>query len=564
MAKTIPQLTDATTVNAADELIIQQGGITKRATASELFNSSTIVTATGSSVARSLPDRFADALNVKDFGAVGNGVTDDAAAINASIAAAGARASIYFPAGTYFIKSPIVVHRSNIALFGDGIGVSAILMGQQAGGASYAAIDIRTDALGAGIENVTVSSLTIDGNKTVATSPENSGMVILVTSPHIIADVKLLSIRITNCQHNGVLMSGFQNGQNDQYRVERTLIQGSTFDNNGGVGIGQWKASNSTISGCTLFNNGDENLTIDVYSQACVVDGNRFFRHFSGTGNIGIDTGDGCIISNNFIDNQSDTTAVSGFRNGISLNSQLTGGGGNNEVVISGNVIRNCIDSGVIAHDDTGGNFGSGGGFIFGGDYSGDAVIVGNVFHNNGTDVRIEPGAGPTSIKANKIQTISITETQGNDVRFGAGEIAWRATRTADETIALTSGDTGWKKVSLTSLDARLTTLSSGEIILPTGGLYQLNGRIRVTGLTARSASYVSIGILHTVTGLSPQEVAIQNIETPSNIVELNVGGAFVLDRGTLGIYLRSSVASSGNVTVNWGATTQFTGAVLG
>lgn len=36
MAKTIPQLTDATTVNAADELIIQQGGITKRATITEL------------------------------------------------------------------------------------------------------------------------------------------------------------------------------------------------------------------------------------------------------------------------------------------------------------------------------------------------------------------------------------------------------------------------------------------------------------------------------------------------------------------------------------------------
>jgi hypothetical protein len=39
MAKTIPQLTDAATVNAADELIIQQSGITKRATASELFAS---------------------------------------------------------------------------------------------------------------------------------------------------------------------------------------------------------------------------------------------------------------------------------------------------------------------------------------------------------------------------------------------------------------------------------------------------------------------------------------------------------------------------------------------
>jgi hypothetical protein len=36
MAKTIPQLTDATTVGASDEMIIQQSGITKRATINEL------------------------------------------------------------------------------------------------------------------------------------------------------------------------------------------------------------------------------------------------------------------------------------------------------------------------------------------------------------------------------------------------------------------------------------------------------------------------------------------------------------------------------------------------
>lgn len=38
MAKTITQLTDATVVNAADELIIQQGGVTKRATKTEVLN----------------------------------------------------------------------------------------------------------------------------------------------------------------------------------------------------------------------------------------------------------------------------------------------------------------------------------------------------------------------------------------------------------------------------------------------------------------------------------------------------------------------------------------------
>jgi hypothetical protein len=38
MAKTITQLPDATVVNAADELIIQQSGVTKRATKTEVLN----------------------------------------------------------------------------------------------------------------------------------------------------------------------------------------------------------------------------------------------------------------------------------------------------------------------------------------------------------------------------------------------------------------------------------------------------------------------------------------------------------------------------------------------
>jgi hypothetical protein len=38
MAKTISQLTDATVVNGSDELIVQQSGVTKRATKTELLN----------------------------------------------------------------------------------------------------------------------------------------------------------------------------------------------------------------------------------------------------------------------------------------------------------------------------------------------------------------------------------------------------------------------------------------------------------------------------------------------------------------------------------------------
>jgi hypothetical protein len=77
-ALNIPALTDATTVNAADELIIQQGGITKRATAAELMNNAP-VTVTSTTTARPLSERFEDAINIKDFGAVGDGVANDTA-----------------------------------------------------------------------------------------------------------------------------------------------------------------------------------------------------------------------------------------------------------------------------------------------------------------------------------------------------------------------------------------------------------------------------------------------------------------------------------------------------
>lgn len=65
------------------------------------------VTSTGSTTSRALEDRFADAVNVKDFGAVGNGTVDDAPAIRAAFAYANTLASstVYFPPGNYRMAS---------------------------------------------------------------------------------------------------------------------------------------------------------------------------------------------------------------------------------------------------------------------------------------------------------------------------------------------------------------------------------------------------------------------------------------------------------------------------
>jgi hypothetical protein len=77
---------------------------------------------TGSSVNRTLPDRLADAINVKDYGAVGDGSNDDTAAIQAALDAAFgpvtsphgannyyANKPVVFPAGVYRTTSPLKV-----------------------------------------------------------------------------------------------------------------------------------------------------------------------------------------------------------------------------------------------------------------------------------------------------------------------------------------------------------------------------------------------------------------------------------------------------------------------
>jgi hypothetical protein len=79
------------------------------------LNSSS-VTATGSTTARTLANRFADVVNVKDFGAVGDGVANDTAAFQAAINSfpINAKGTIIIPSGTYNISGTINYNSINI------------------------------------------------------------------------------------------------------------------------------------------------------------------------------------------------------------------------------------------------------------------------------------------------------------------------------------------------------------------------------------------------------------------------------------------------------------------
>lgn len=65
--------------------------------------------------------------NVKSYGAVGNGVTDDSAAVAAAMAAIGAGGTLYFPRGEFLLTNGLLINVANVRLCGDGKGSKVVI-----------------------------------------------------------------------------------------------------------------------------------------------------------------------------------------------------------------------------------------------------------------------------------------------------------------------------------------------------------------------------------------------------------------------------------------------------
>lgn len=160
-------------------------------------DNNTTVIATGSTTARTLAARFAERKNVKDFGAVGNGTTDDTAAINAAVAAltaAGGGGVVYFPPGRYKTSGPIVITQSCVTLAGDALGQN----------------NIGTQIIGSGNHNVIqatgVSFFTVQD---IGVSHPSNGQV-SVNSLILLTDCYYATIRHVSGRFywNGITLAG--------------------------------------------------------------------------------------------------------------------------------------------------------------------------------------------------------------------------------------------------------------------------------------------------------------------------------------------------------------------
>jgi len=510
-------------------------------------------------VQRDLHDKTSDIKSVKDFGAKGDGRTDDTAAVLAGVATCN---SIYFPAGTYLIRQPALIHRTNVCVFGAGSGVTVVRLAADAD-SSLSVFDIRTSRANGGaggdIADIIIRDLTIDCSKSNNTQAAGNGITVLVDSPHKITRLQILDVNVVNSRNAGILLSGLMNGADDVNRVDLVKIQGCSIGECNGVGISQAKVSNSQIINCSFVGNGLEGLTVDLYSYACIISSNRFLSSKGGSGIIGIDSGDLAIISNNYIDGLG-SAAPAGYRNGIAFNSLLGGGHGNTETIVIGNIVRNCADNGIIVRDDRGSTRGPLGGFPLAGDKGGDAVIASNQLLGNGTDIRVQDSSGPVIVQGNRMQSIVVTDPDASDVRMGAGDIVFSAGINTQQTIAMTPADQGWKKIELKPDDfkGRLATLDTGSIVLPCSGFYQFNTAVRLIGLAALNVGWLSVGLGHTPPGGVEVMFGFHNVSknpgagsTIDDLSELSFPSAGFLPAGRVSIYLRGLIAVAGNIIVD-------------
>jgi len=220
-----------------------------------------------SPVVRNFQQKFDDIVNIRDFGALGDGTTNDTDAINRALeqiykstvspTQALARRTVVFPGGTYLITNPILIP-PYAKLTGDG--VSSVIINQSQGNRSVANVCDSLFQTGSSIgsgsavlpQDIEISGITFFNSNSSTSLPVfvlDSASNIKIQSSKFIANTtagsytNLVSIatstsstsRITfdNCQlvhgGNGIVITGTD--------VNSVRVMNSSFDNLSNVAI---------------------------------------------------------------------------------------------------------------------------------------------------------------------------------------------------------------------------------------------------------------------------------------------------------------------------------------
>lgn len=351
----------------------------------------------------SVPTGYAT-YNVLDYGAVGDGVTDDAPAIQTLVNSIDC-GTVFIPAKTFLLKSSIT-WKSNISLIGEDRTLSVL---KTQGSTGFPAIGPQSESVSSYviIENCAFENFTIDGSalSTGTYTPSGKGIFFIG-----VTNCTFKKLNIFNTCATGLGIDGLKNVVIDDVCCDTCGREWTNGQLGGaGIGIGTRVQANESfvITNCLCVNCGA--FGIFVEDQLGNDDG-VFDSHYLITNNVvrdGRNNGIGVVLSNRVLieNNIVRRNANVGILVGRSYNSSGAAQRYSKDILISANLV--CENNYGIKVSSSG--FGADGGISY-------VTISNNVVQDN-TDggIGIESSTKNTSILANVTtgNNVGIRTSQG-------------------------------------------------------------------------------------------------------------------------------------------------------
>lgn len=331
------------------------------------------------SVARTVNGKLQEIISVKDFGAVGDGATDDSGAINAALVACPAFGTVVFPpsSGAYLIANTITVPSDNITIDGQNAKILA-----------KAATNFEYCIYASGRSRITIMNLNIDANQVNRVSTQN---------------VRFCGIGYISCVDSNILSCV----------IENTLGYSSVPAVCIGIGGNSVRC---TVSNCALlnggaltkasdgvFSSGANNLIIGCQAYNCL-DTAFVIESSNGSGIVGcVATGCGAAGA---ITNAVNTDKYGNFINGLSSIDTTGGSGVTGQIQIgcpvstsTGNLFDTLVSNVVIANVSGGTGAGPGINVRKTGSASAQRVLINGVKLNYASTQGILVDGSSVSIK---------------------------------------------------------------------------------------------------------------------------------------------------------------------
>lgn len=429
------------------------------------------------STARTQHDKNSDVFHVKDFGAVGDGVTDDRSAIIKAISYASSLSRpcrVMFSGGVYAISNYININGEYITL--DMEGSKFIHFGNIGLGSSFFSIK--------GSFNKIINGC-FDGGL-------GTGPIIWVDSSYNTVSGNYITGGGSGIQLDGQSTTCIQN------KIQNNIIRSVT-----GFGVSQNSASYTNISGNIIDGTGAEGITVDNKSHFCIINGNHLLNtvNTGGVGAIGLDAVNHCSITGNFIFNSG---GYAGIRTQNNIDSSYY-------VTITGNVLEGgTATTGIHLYNNTSSASGSG--------ITTDCVISGNAISDYKKGVVVDLNCVNNVVSGNR--SVSYTDTSISNKQGGSEGICFSYMNGSP--LSSIANNNTYTVTGTTKIYDKVGSFNGQVFTAPRDGVYNLSILLRATTSSAAN------GAIRIVT--TPK-----TYESPMSPVSNILGGSVSID-----VYLTS------------------------